>query len=133
VANDLVAGANALLIKMGPDTVNRFVMDASGTMTWGPGNAGGDVNLYRSGVGQLKTDMSLIVSNIVYVGAAGDSYLQRIAIAGGGLSANGGAFCVMGQFWLQSATTGAVGANQSYRFPLYNQNGTLLGYVPIYN
>lgn len=38
------------------DTVDRFRSDASGKMRWGPGNAARDTNLYRNGVGVLKTD-----------------------------------------------------------------------------
>lgn len=38
------------------DTNSRLIITADGKSTWGPGNAVGDTNLYRNGVGLLKTD-----------------------------------------------------------------------------
>jgi hypothetical protein len=53
------------------DTADRYAMDMSGKATWGPGNAVGDTNLYRGGVGQLKTDTALAVGGQLTVGTFG--------------------------------------------------------------
>lgn len=41
------------------DTNSRFVVQAGGTLAWGPGNAAQDVTLYRSAADVLKTDDNL--------------------------------------------------------------------------
>jgi hypothetical protein len=44
-----------------------------------------------------------------------------------------GNLCVMSHFQLGSATTGdSTAGARTYRFPVYNQNDTILGYVQIY-
>jgi hypothetical protein len=50
------------------DTFPRWQQLASGFMSWGPGNAAGDTNLYRGGAGVLKTDNSLTVLTRLGVG-----------------------------------------------------------------
>lgn len=48
---------NSLSIRKSGDTASRFLMDASGFMSWGPGGTTStDTTLYRSGADQLKTD-----------------------------------------------------------------------------
>jgi len=64
----------------------------------------------------------------VFWGTALDTSILRVEA--GGLGTNnwyvGGALC------LQSAVSGSVGGAQPYKFPVYNQNKTFLGYCPIY-
>lgn len=50
------------------DTFPRWQQLASGFMSWGPGNAAGDTNLYRGGAAILKTDNSLSVLTRLGVG-----------------------------------------------------------------
>jgi hypothetical protein len=59
----------------------RFVINAAGTQLWGSGSAVADVNLYRSGAGNLKTDNRFSVDQ-VQVNAAGGG--QAIEIQNGG-------------------------------------------------
>jgi hypothetical protein len=52
----------ALAVYSGADAQPRLLMNFDGRLNWGPGGATAtDTNLYRSGVGQLKTDGSLVV------------------------------------------------------------------------
>lgn len=44
------------------DGTPRLTADAAGKLSWGPGNAAVDTNLYRSAANTLKTDDSLIVT-----------------------------------------------------------------------
>lgn len=46
------------------DTTGRFTVLADGNMSWGPGNAGRDVNLYRSAANTLTTDDNFQAANI---------------------------------------------------------------------
>jgi len=46
----------ALSARVHSDNVPRIRIDAGGKITWGPGNATGDTNLYRSGENLLTTD-----------------------------------------------------------------------------
>lgn len=48
------------------DAGYRFLLDANGTMWWGPGTAGYDVFLYRVGAGALRTDGKLTVAGGLY-------------------------------------------------------------------
>jgi hypothetical protein len=50
------------------DTYPRVQQLVSGYMAWGPGNAAGDVNLYRGAAGILKTDNSMTVLTRLGVG-----------------------------------------------------------------
>ena len=60
-------GDNAISVRTVTDTTaSHWVMDADGTMLWGPGGStAGDTNLYRSAVGQLKTDDDLFVGGVL--------------------------------------------------------------------
>lgn len=65
---------------------NTFVVTVGGTMTWGPGSAGGDTNLYRSSANTLATDDSLQVgANLTVAGSA----TMDDAIVGGEFILNG--------------------------------------------
>jgi hypothetical protein len=46
------------------DTVNRFAVNASGKMFWGPGGAATDTTLYRSTTNTLKTDNTFQATRI---------------------------------------------------------------------
>jgi hypothetical protein len=48
------------------DANNRFQMNVIGTMGWGPGTAGIDTNLFRSGVSQLTTNSSFVTQGTIY-------------------------------------------------------------------
>lgn len=70
----LVANAAAdksLGIRVAGDTQSRLIIDSNGKLLWGPGGSTvGDTNLYRNGVGELKSDESLtVVSNLSIAGA----------------------------------------------------------------
>lgn len=49
------------------DTFDRYRRDASGRQEWGPGTAGRDTNLYRSGADTLTTDDTLTVGGTLAV------------------------------------------------------------------
>lgn len=55
-------GSTFLATRAAADANDRFSMDASGSMLWGPGNAGFDATLYRSAAGILRTDTNLYVN-----------------------------------------------------------------------
>lgn len=73
LAASMNMSAGALLISRGAatnptyrtqvtaDTQDRMVIDATGKILWGTGAAAGDANLYRSGIGAIKTDTALVV------------------------------------------------------------------------
>ena len=53
----VIAGGNALSLRVAGDTASRFLINADGGMSWGPGGADAtDTNLYRSAANTLKTD-----------------------------------------------------------------------------
>lgn len=55
--------------RVASDTSGRLVVYADGKHEWGPGNAGRDVNLYRSAAATIKTDNNLSVGgNIGFYG-----------------------------------------------------------------
>lgn len=62
------AGNRAMSFRGSGDTQDHFFFDYDGTMQWGSGTAGADVNLYRptSGVARLKTDDSIEAALDVY-------------------------------------------------------------------
>lgn len=57
------------------DTATRWLMNASGQMNWGPGNAATDTNLYRVSANKLKTDDDFVALRLE-VGSAtpGDGF-----------------------------------------------------------
>jgi hypothetical protein len=50
------------------DTNHRFRSDTNGLLQWGPGNATQDLNLYRQGVGTLRTDNNFSVGGAILGG-----------------------------------------------------------------
>lgn len=63
-----VSGADILRARVTGDSNTRFLATAAGTLSWGPGNAAADTNLYRSTANELRTDDSLVVSGNLFVG-----------------------------------------------------------------
>jgi hypothetical protein len=60
-----VVGDAAISTFITADTVDRFVALADGNLSWGPGNAARDVNLYRSAADNLRTDDNFFANQIV--------------------------------------------------------------------
>lgn len=56
-----LTGDNAYRARVSGDTNSRFVVDADGELSWGPGNATMDTNLYRLQANVLQTDDQLNV------------------------------------------------------------------------
>jgi len=65
------AGSNAFTAQVTGDTQVRFVAAANGFLSWGPGNAAVDVNLYRNAPGQIQTDAILYIKRAVGATAFG--------------------------------------------------------------
>ena len=86
-ANLLITSAAAGDLSIGTavsgDTSDRYTVDSTGEMRWGPGNAAIDTTLYRSAANFLKTDDNLIVSLNSIVGgtaALGDNGVGEIQL-----------------------------------------------------
>jgi hypothetical protein len=91
MATSLAANGYCAAFQQAGDTNWRFLLDANGAMTWGPGGTTpGDVTLYRGQANQLYTNGSMQVAgglvvdqssggNALYFGGALDTYLQRTA------------------------------------------------------
>lgn len=56
------ASDSGLRASVSGDTHDRFIVQADGGQSWGPGNGAVDTNLYRSAANTLKTDDSLVVT-----------------------------------------------------------------------
>jgi hypothetical protein len=63
--NMVGAGSATFVSKVAGDTYDRFIINAGGGLSWGPGGAGADVSLYRSGTQMLRVDQSLTVGGSV--------------------------------------------------------------------
>jgi hypothetical protein len=68
-----LAGDNVLQTFVTTDANNRFKLEQDGKMSWGPGSAAVDTNLYRNGPSELKTDDDFTSTGIV-TGAIVASY-----------------------------------------------------------
>ncbi len=75
-----LATDNALAANVVGDVDSRIVIDAGGEISWGPGSAGRDTNLYRALLNVLKTDDSLEVAGVL--GVIADLVTERTADAG---------------------------------------------------
>ena len=109
IAGELAAASSAAVAaKVVADSNDRVSIDAGGTITWGPGNAAADTNLYRSAANALKTDDSLqAVGGLVTVTSAG---APSLTLADGGLAVdttNSKLYFRSGGTWQQ--VTGASG------------------------
>lgn len=109
-------GASGTAVLLGglvtADTFDRFRTQVSGRMDWGPGNAARDTSLYRSGVGLLATDNSLV-----------------LAAAGGGVQVKEGTNATMGLTAAMTAgsivvSTTKVTANSRIFLTAQNTGGT---------
>jgi hypothetical protein len=96
VINRANPGDLAIASSKAGDSASRYVVTADGATQWGPGTGASDTNLYRSGVGSLKTDGTMEVNLLtvratptptIYLGADGAAYLFRNG--SGGLSYKG--------------------------------------------
>jgi len=56
IRNLTSASSDGLAVSVDGDTNDRIKVEAGGRLVWGSGSATGDANLYRSGVGAVKTD-----------------------------------------------------------------------------
>lgn len=63
--------STAVAIKATADSIDRYTIDAGGTMRWGSGVSAADVNLYRSGIDTLRTDDTLVTARLDVVTASG--------------------------------------------------------------
>jgi hypothetical protein len=54
-------GVDILRSRVTSDANARFLLKAEGSMSWGPGTAAADTNLYRSAADTLRTDDSFVV------------------------------------------------------------------------
>lgn len=64
-------GSEAFRVQINGDTQGRWLGTSSGVLSWGPGNATQDTNLYRSAQDTLKTDDKFIAAAGLNMGAAG--------------------------------------------------------------
>lgn len=62
--------------RVGAESFDRFRVRADGTLQWGPGSGVTDVNLYRVGVDQLKTDDYMQAPRFQVYGTAGAGFLH---------------------------------------------------------
>jgi len=65
------SAGQALAIGLPTDTTEHFRVDTSGVISWGPGNAASDTNLYRYTTGMLRTDSYFLVANKMAVDHGG--------------------------------------------------------------
>lgn len=134
----LLAASNSDVLnsRAGSDTTGRFLLSADGTHNWGPGNASRDTNLYRNGVGILKTDGAftaggaLAGSNIT-TGA----WTSFTPVAGGSITPGNGtyvaSYALIGKichfqivFNAGSTTTLAASGGASMTLPFTSANRT---------
>lgn len=65
------SGSTAIAASVSGDTSSRLALTAGGVLTFGPGNAATDTNLYRAATALLQTDSSLqLNSSLTVAGAA---------------------------------------------------------------
>jgi len=65
---NISALAYLIQLAVGTDTESRYRVRADGLTEWGGGAGATDVNLYRSGIGKLKTDNKLMAGGGIGVG-----------------------------------------------------------------
>lgn len=62
-------GTDEIKVKVTGDTQQRLIVNGNGVLEWGSGSATVDANLYRNGIGILKTDTALVVGTNFTVGS----------------------------------------------------------------
>jgi hypothetical protein len=108
------AGDPALGLDVSGDTVYRLAVDSNGKHLWGPGGStAGDVNLYRTSAGVLKTDQSLTVAGTFTAAISGQFLCTPTSYAPAGqtvLTVTGATFAA---FSSASVNTGSFTAPPS--------------------
>ena len=66
------ATTSVLCTWVDPDVEERFSLKSSGALNWGDGTAALDTNMYRSGVGEIKTDGDFYVLGDITIGGTVD-------------------------------------------------------------
>ena len=103
---------NVLKVSVNGDAHSRFVQTAAGVLSWGTGAAATDTNLYRNGVGQLRTDTDVFAQTITATGYAGSTTAATRYVGGTTSGAptsgtfNAGDFIIdqTGVLWICTAT-----------------------------
>lgn len=80
------AGSDVLTARVAGDTHDRFVLNADGTLEWGPGNAALDTTLRRAAAGTLDTPGHLRVNGDLEATGLGVSTNQVQAFSGNQLT-----------------------------------------------
>lgn len=96
------------------DANARYIVNADGTMGWGPGSAPTDTNLYRATNGQLNTDGKLAVGNNL-------STAKNLLVGSGTFLGDNG----VGELQVANAATPPT-TNPTGGVALYAANGTAL-------
>ena len=116
-----LATDGALTAGITTDTQPRFQFTVAGLMSWGPGNAAVDTNLYRGAAGQLKTD-NTFVANVLSTGPG------AVTPGAGGIA---GTSIINNGYIMSSAATANTGglfmtvpADTQWRFTI-DHNGLL--------
>jgi hypothetical protein len=107
------------------DAFARFIVNADGTLGWGPGTTPTDTNLFRAGAGDLKTGGQLHTGgNLTVLGT-----LLTLATAGAKFAVKEGANSGMGLAVLAGGTvvvpTNAVNANSRIQLTTQVPGGTV--------
>lgn len=74
------AASRALGIRAGGEANERYTLDFDGKMQWGPGTAGTDITLGRSGAGTLDLSNGSLVAGGVPIGTPAD--IQKFSASG---------------------------------------------------
>ncbi|MFI2761410.1 hypothetical protein ACH5A3_21450 [Streptomyces echinatus] len=73
-------GDDILSSRITGDTQSRFLIDADGTLYWGPGGVtAADVNLYRSGSNALKTDDTFVIAGDLKLAGGTTTHRNQLA------------------------------------------------------
>lgn len=134
VVTSQTAGDRAVGIQVTGDTNKRHSVDSNGAHSWGPGNAALDTNLYRSAVGTLKTDNSLLV--VGSVTAASGTVNGSLTLSGGAANLTaGGTAAATGGMQVGSGTpafgggSGVLGMSNATSVPTTNPASGLVMYA----
>lgn len=108
-ATHTAATSNILQGGVTADTYQRVLLTAAGQLSWGPGNAPTDTNLYRAGAGNLQTDSYFVMngsgqSNGTFTVWTGAAKALIAGAAGGGLAVKEGTNARMGVATLAAGT-----------------------------
>ncbi|MCX4750890.1 glycosyl hydrolase family 28-related protein [Kitasatospora sp. NBC_01287] len=115
------------------DTQQRFTVGSDGKLQWGPGNAGQDVDLYRSSSAQLQTDSYFVVgagqSNGTWTSWSSSAKALICGSAGAGLAIAEGSNARSGTATLAAGTVTvsntSVTANTRIQLTIQSPGGTV--------